>query len=141
MSGTKVRLKFPYLKGIAANAPVAINKAELVVPVIENTYYRSHTNLLVFGVDSAGKEALIPDLIESSNYYGGGYDAIYKKYTFNIARYIQRLVSDDLPGDGTDYGLSLLSSGGPVNAFRTIVPGPLSADTRLQLKITYSKLR
>jgi Domain of unknown function (DUF4270) len=141
MSGVKTRIRFPYLKGISPDQAVAINKAELVVPVIENTYYRSHTNLLVFGVDSAGGEAIIPDLLESSTYYGGSYDAVYKEYKFNIARYIQRLISDDLPGDGEDYGLSILSSGGPVNAFRTIVPGPLAADKKLQLRITYSKLR
>jgi hypothetical protein len=141
MAGLKTRIKFPFLAGIDGNGSVAINKAELIVPALDNSFYKSHTNLLVFGVDSEGKEALIPDLIESSSYYGGNYDAVYKQYKFNIARYVQRLVSDDLAGDGIDYGLSIISSGGPVNALRTIVPGPATPDTKIQLRITYSKLR
>lgn len=141
MAGVKTRIKFPYLAGIDQDGAIAINKAELLVPAIDNSFYKSHTNLLILGVDSSGKEALIPDLVESSTYYGGSYDAVYKQYKFNIARYVQRLVSDDLPGDGIDYGLSIISSGGPVNALRTIVPGPVSADSKLQLRITYSKLR
>jgi hypothetical protein len=141
MAGLKTRIKFPYLAGMDGEGSIAINKAELIVPAIENTFYKSHTNLLVFGVDASGKEALIPDLIESASYYGGNYDAVYSQYKFNIARYVQRVVSDDLAGDGIDYGLSIISSGGPVNALRTIVPGPASPDTKLQLRITYSKLR
>jgi hypothetical protein len=141
MSGVKTRIKFPFLASIDQDGAIAINKAELIIPAIDNSFYKSHTNLLVFGVDSSGKESLIPDIVESASYYGGAYDVVSHQYKFNIARYVQRLISDDLPGDGVDYGLSIISSGGPVNALRTIVPGPASADKKLQLRITYSKLR
>ncbi|HEX5002975.1 MAG TPA: DUF4270 domain-containing protein [Bacteroidia bacterium] len=141
MAGVKTHIRFPYLAALGADGDIAINKAELVVPAIENSYYKSHTNLLVFGVDSAGKDAIIPDLLESSSYYGGNYDPVYQEYKFNLARYTQRLVSGNLPGDGIDYGLSIIASGGPVNAFRTIIPGPYSVDTKLKFRITYSKLK
>lgn len=137
MSGTKVRLKFPHIRNLSALGPVSINKAELVLPVVDNTLYKNHTNLIVFGVDSAGSEALIPDLLESSAYYGGAYSATDKNYKFNIGRYIQQLVSNP---NKSDYGISLVSSGGAINAFRTIIPGPATAGTKIQLKVTYSKL-
>ncbi len=137
MSGVKVRLKFPHLLNFALNGPVAINKAELVIPVIESTTYANHQNLLVFGVDSAGKEALIPDLLESINYYGGSYTTADKNYKFNIGRYVQQLVSGRT---AVDYGLSLISSGGSVNAFRTVIPGLTDPGGSIRLRITYSKL-
>lgn len=138
MSGVKVRLKFPNLKNFnLAGGPTAINKAELVIPVLDNTTFKNHTNLLIFGVDSAGAEAIIPDLLEPTSYYGGAYNTTDKNYKFNLARYVQRVVNGKI---ANDYGLSLISSGGAVNAFRTIVPGTASTGSKMQLRITYSKL-
>jgi hypothetical protein len=136
MSGVKVRIKIPFLQNLNALGNVSVNKAELVIPAIDNEIYENHGNLLVFGVDSVGKEAVIPDLLESAAYYGGAFTASSGTYTFNIARYVQRV----LAGTYTDYGLSLISSGGAVNAFRTVVPGPAATDKKIKLRITYSKL-
>jgi len=137
MSGLKARIKFPHIRNLSALGSVSINKAELVLSVEDNSLYKSHTNLLVFGVDSAGTEALIPDLLESSSYYGGSFNTTDNNYKFNLARYIQRLVSGRTLND---YGLSVVSSGGAISAFRSIVPGPSSSGNKLQLRITYSKL-
>ena len=138
MSGVKVRITFPYLKNFAINGPVAINKAELVISTLDNSEYENHQNLLVFGVDSAGKEALIPDLLESSGYYGGGYTETDNTYKFNLARYIQRVISGKT---ATDYGVSLIGSGGATSAFRTIIPGTSpSSGNRIKLNLTFSKL-
>ena len=149
MAGVKVRLKFPDLKNLTSSGPVSVNKAELIIPVIENSNYKNHQNLLVFGVDSAGAEALIPDLLfETENYYGGSYSPVNKQYSFTISRYVQRVLSGRIP---IDFGLSLSSSfydltGGkatgldPKNAFRTIIPGTSSPGEKIRLKLTYSKL-
>ncbi len=137
MSGVKVRLNFPFIRNLTASGPVSINKAELVLPVEDNTLYRNHTNLIVFGVDSAGAEALIPDLLESTSYYGGSYSVTDKNYAFNLARYIQRVISNP---DKDDFGISLVSSGGAINGFRTIISGTNAPDKKIQLKVTYSKL-
>ena len=121
------------------NGPVAINKAELIIPVTDNGTYKNHNNLLLFGVDSTGKEAIIPDLLESSSYYGGSYDAITKSYRFNINRYVQKIVSGSYEND---YGLSIISSGGPINSFRTVILGTATATgEKIRLRITYSKLK
>jgi hypothetical protein len=138
MAGVKIRLKFPHLKDFNKNGgPTAINKAELVIPVLDNTTFKNHQNLLVFGVDTAGAEAIIPDLLEPSSYYGGSFVTAENVYKFNLARYVQRVVSGKI---AEDYGLSLISSGGAINAYRTIVPGTAVPGAKMQLKITYSKL-
>lgn len=137
MSGVKVRLNFPYIQNLQAQGDVSINKAELVLPVEGNSLYKNHTNLLVFGVDSAGAEALIPDLLESSSYYGGSYTTAENNFKFNINRYIQRLLSGRIP---VDYGLSVVSSGGATSGYRSIISGPQASGNKLQLRVTYSKL-
>jgi hypothetical protein len=138
MAGLKVRFQFPFIKNFNSKGPVSINKAELVIPVEDNGKpFTNHQALLTFGVDEKGAEAIIPDLLESSSYYGGTFSTIDNTYKFNIARYVQRLISGKIQ---TDYGLSLVSSGGSVNAFRSIVPGTTASGNRFKLKLTYSKL-
>lgn len=135
MAGLKVRFIFPYIKNLGA---ISINKAELVIPVEDNAApYTNHQALLTFGVDEKGAEAVIPDLLESTSYYGGNFNGVDKDYKFNIGRYVQRLVSGKI---SVDYGLSLVSSGGAVNAFRTVIPGTNATGSRFKLKLTYSKL-
>jgi hypothetical protein len=138
MSGLKARIKLPHIRSLALNGPVAINKAELFIPVTDNGTFKSHNALLLFGVDSIGKEAIIPDIFESPSYYGGNFDVVANAYKFNINRYVQKLISNP---SLADYGLSVVSSGGAVNSFRTIVPGPSTlSGEKIKIKITYSKL-
>lgn len=138
MAGLKVRFSFPYIKSFASAGGVSINKAELIIPVENNSApFLNHQSLLTFGVDSAGKEAIIPDLLESTSYYGGTFTSSTADYKFNIGRYVQRLISGKI---SVDYGLSLVSSGGAVSAFRTIIPGTTATGNRFKLKLTYSKL-
>jgi hypothetical protein len=137
MAGVKVRLKFPYLKNFSANGPVSVNKAELIIPVTDNTTYKNHQNMLIFGVDEKGSESVIPDLLESLNYYGGAYSALDNHVTFSLNRYVQQVLSGRIQND---YGLSLIASGGAFNAFRTVVPGTSAPGARLRLKLTYTKL-
>jgi hypothetical protein len=137
MAGLKARLKFPTIKSLNDSGSVSVNKAELVLPVTENSVYRNHSSLLVLGVDEKGAETLIPDILESASYYGGNYSSAENNIKFNITRYIQKILSGVTV---TDYGLSLISSGGAVNGYRSVILGPLSGSNKMQLRITYSKL-
>jgi Domain of unknown function (DUF4270) len=137
MSGLKTRITIPHLKNIIADGPVAINKAEFIFYVEDNTSkYTPHESAFFLAVDSAGKEILIIDVLESSSYYGGSYNSSDKTIRFNIARHMQRLLSNDFD----DYGLSLISVGGSTNARRTVFIGPNRTDPKMYLRLTYSKL-
>lgn len=138
MAGLKLRFKFPFIKNFAAKGAVSINKAELIIPVQDAAApFTNHQALLTFGVDEKGAEAIIPDLLESNSYYGGSFNTSDNDYKFNVGRYVQRLISGKI---AIDYGLSMVSSGGAVNAFRTIIPGTKAPGNRFKLKLTYSKL-
>lgn len=137
MAGVKVRLQFPHLMNLIADGPIAINKAELIIPVTDNSVFKNHQGMILFGVDSTGGEALIPDLLESVNYYGGSFSTTDTSYSFRINRHIQQLLSGT---QTNNFGLSLVGAGGAVSAFRTIIPGYLSPSAKIKLKLTYSKL-
>src|SRR5260221_2250852 len=121
MAGVKTKIRFPNLKNLLAGGMVAVNKAELEITVAGNSDNRLAVpdKLLVLGIDASGHPVFLPDQFETTGYYGGTYDATTKKYKFNIARYVQNVLTGDLQ----DYGLYLAISGGVVQANRTILDG------------------
>lgn len=137
MSGLKTRIKIPHLQNLVADGPVSVNKAEMVFTTEEMTdEYSPHEAALLLAVDSTGKDVIILDLLESAGYYGGNYNSSDNTIRFNIARHIQRVLSNDLD----DYGLSLVGVSGSTNASRTILVGPDRMTDRMYLRLTYSKL-
>jgi len=137
MAGLKTKILIPNLRNIISDGLVSINKAEMVFPVEDITdLYPPHASTILLAVDSAGKDVLLVDILESGSYYGGNYNFVDNTIRFNIARHIQRLLSNDVD----NYGLSLISVGGSTNAFRTVIAGSERTDSRMYIEITYSKL-
>jgi hypothetical protein len=138
MAGIKTKIIFPYLKNFFDQGAVAINKAELILPIIDGSdvKYDPNIRLGLAGIDSAGTAVLILDAFEAGSYYGGTYDETKKQYHFNIARYMQNIVSNN----AQDYGLYLLATGASVTANRAMINNiTSSAFSRMKLKVTYSK--
>ena len=87
-------ITMPYLTGFFKNQKVAINKAELILPVDPTSFsgndsvYSVHSKLIVTIADSAKGPLFMPDYFEGATYFGGEYDATNKVYKFNIARYV-----------------------------------------------------
>jgi len=133
MAGLKTRIKIPHLSELKNKlGNVSINNAQIIFklePGSDPDGFTPHSNLIVFGSDSAGKNTLLIDATESSLYYGGIYNASSKEYKFNISRYVQRVLT------GTkDYGLYLVAGGSTSNAQRTILQG----GTNVRFIITYT---
>ncbi len=137
MAGLKTRIKIPGLDNLKAEGPVSINKAEFVFSAEDiEDFYPPHSATLLFGLDSSNADVIIVDLLESPSYYGGTFNSTDETYHFNVARHIQRIISDQT----NNYGFSLVSTGAATNANRTVLKGPARTDGRMYLKITYSKL-
>lgn len=134
MAGLKSLLIIPGLDQLSALGPLSINKAEVSFKVLAGSTsgdYDAHDNLLVFKRDSSGKNALIPDALESSSYYGGSFDLVSQSYRFNIARYIQQIIN----GTEENNGLFLVAGGSTSNARRTLIDA-----SSLKLTITYTQI-
>jgi hypothetical protein len=105
--GTRAKVYFPYIKNFSDSQTVSISRAELIVKVDEivspyNEKYGYPTNLALLSVSADGTEELVYDQLETTDFikYGGSYDSGNKQYVFNIARQIQKILSNNLPNHG-----------------------------------------
>ena len=142
MGGVKTKIDFPYLNKLIEQGPIAVNKAELIIKVADNTTdtYAPHNRFVLFASDSIGKNVVLPDQITSvtSAFFGGEYNASTKEYVFNIPRYVQQIIN----GTRENYGLFLLASSPATNANRTIIGGGGALNPQqMKLKITYTQIQ
>ena len=77
-----------------------IHKAELILPYISTENDEIYTPPAALGlavVNSDGKlEVLNEDQnIQGSSYFDGSIDQVNKSYTFNIARYVQKVIAEE----------------------------------------------
>jgi len=137
MAGVKTKIRFPHLTDYIKDGMIAINKAEVEITVAENStdHYAAPARLLLLGVDSVGNALFLADQFQGSSYYGGDYSSSTRTYKFNIAYYLQNI----LTGKTKDYGLYLAVAGGSVQANRAIIYGRTSTISKMKLNLFYTK--
>lgn len=140
MAGVKIKIRFPYIKDLAALSDVSIDRAELIIPVDQSdatayTYEKPTKLSLVRIADDGGLEFL-PDQIYTETTFDGNYYSDSKFYRFVITRHIQNLVS----GEVNDNGLYLMVSGSAIRANRLLVNGPGGIGNQLRLRIVYTRI-
>lgn len=144
MSGTKVTIKFPYLKHLLDSGLIAIHKAEITFPLDLNSPYKANApaSLLLIKTDSSNNLLSIIDRDES--YYGGLLNASKTSYSFIITRYIQQLLKEYLkdPNYIEKYTLTLIvPSDNPISAAPVIIKNKDAAGNKVaKIKIWYSNL-
>ena len=137
MAGLRMKIELPHLRTLSELGAVAINKAELVVPVDESvvTEYGLPLSLQVTAIGEDGGPNFIDDFFEGADYYGGRYDSENGEYVFNVARHLQSLLSAP---EEPDYGLFITNSGNAVHARRGVFNGTEHPDRPLKLRMTYT---
>ncbi len=110
--GTRTRITLPYLNNFTDSQNVSINRAELIIKVDESLYnsmygYPASLALLSDSLGS-GREELVYDQIETTDFikYNGNYDAVNKQYVFNIARQVQKIITNKIK----NYGFYLVNA-------------------------------
>lgn len=141
MAGIKIKLRFPYIKDLAKNGKIAVNKASLVIPIDTNDvtsgYYAPPAQLVLI----EEKDGLIRFLIDQYDgipVYGGMYNSAKKEYKFNISRHIQQII--DGYKDNNSLSLVVWTSDRPNTANRVVLNGTKSQTDKLRFQITYTKL-
>lgn len=140
MAGLRTKVTFPFINSLKAAMPIAINKAELVITLEPNS-----TSLLAAGsslglakADSINNLVFLSydQIVEGASYFGGSLSN--NTYRFNIARYLQQILS----GEMTDYGLFILPSNSGTTPNRSVFGGGAntSQSLKLKLQLTYTKL-
>jgi len=142
MAGVKTKVTLPYLMNWIDEGAIAINKAELLIRVDSTlsqlNKYEALPNLLLFQINDDGtNNVLMPDFAEGTTYFGGSYNSGIYDYRFNIARYIQQI----LTGVKKNNGFYIIAQNGGVTANRIVIGGGNSPDFQMKLKLTYTKLK
>jgi hypothetical protein len=141
MAGLKVRIEYPYIQNLVKKGRIAINKAQLVIPVDDSTdislpsYAPPYQLVLV--EELGGLYRFLVDQDEGTSYYGGVYNSTAKTYTFNIALYLQRVLNGLEPNLGLY--LEVWTGDRPSTPNRVVLKGP-KRHPGMSLNITYTKL-
>lgn len=147
--GTRTRVYLPFMKAFSDSQNVSISRAELIIKVDEtngfSSYYDYPQNLALLGCSASGEEELVWDQLETSDFvkYGGSYDATNKQYVFNIARQMQKIITNKI----TNYGFYLVNAD-PTRASvarrdnrlnRVIIGGKNNSTYKPYFRVTYIK--
>lgn len=140
MAGVRTKITMPYLQNLYNNGKIAINKAELILPVeplSADSPFVAHPKLVATIADSALGPLFLPDIYEGATYFGGEYDTKNKLYKFNIARYIQQILN----GTKKNQGMYIITSTSQITANRVqLIGGNKALSNPMRLKITYTPL-
>jgi len=145
LAGTSGRISFPELDKWRSMGRIAINKAELILPVekIANPYILEENypeKLLLVSLQAGDTyQNLYDDLIDntSSNiYFNGSYEPLLDAYVFSIGLQLQSFINGDI--DNTD--LILLSRKSNSTANRVILKGGNALSSPIKLKVIYTEL-
>lgn len=135
MAGLSSKIWFTNLENWKDSMPLAISKAELVIPVETNLtdIYGVQSRMLLVEKGIDGQYTSIPDFDLGENYFNGYYDQINKTYKFNLALYIQEILS----GKRIQKGLYLMPTASAIGANRAVLKG----SDFIKLNVTYTKIK
>lgn len=140
MAGINTRLYFPEVGNWLDSVPVAINKAELIIPA-DTTYGISESDfpvkLFMFTVNEDNEYDFMYDnrIDSDGTYFNGFYDTEESAYIFNMGAHLQSFI-----GDGsTNMNLILIAGDNSLTANRAVLKSPFAGSNKMTLKITYTK--
>ena len=144
MAGVCTKLYFPEIESWLDKKPVAINKAELILPV-EDTLLTGYVKddfplkLLLFSYDEDEYYYYTYDYrvdnTSSKTFYDGNFDQTEYAYVFNLGVHLQSYIQ----GDIDNLNLVLISSLSQASATRAVLKGPAAKGRKMQLRITYTE--
>jgi hypothetical protein len=134
LGALRTAVRFPHLMEYADQGRI-LAKAELVVPIAGayNGMLPPPSQLFIFRKDENGADAFLPDQLSGLAAIGGLYNAATREYRFNITRYINDVLSGNLPNNGVE----LVCGSNGVTANRAILAGP-AAEGGMRLQLTFT---
>lgn len=146
MGGVKIKLKFPFMKGLGKGKVIAINDAVLQLNNLNaDTTLPPPATLTLIRQDSVGRIGYLVDELEGPAYFGGTYDQNKKSYFFRMTQHFQKIVQNEYSNHFDLYlmvNTPITSVVTPhrimLNGTKPLIPGEIG--NRFQLKITYTIL-
>ena len=139
MAALKAKIEFSNLNGFIANRKILINKAELILKVIDQqSPYAINGAISAVGVDEFGKNTLLPLTVEQGGIYNDDPTQTRPRqgsYTINITKYFQEMIQN--PASRSLYITPISST---TNANRTVLGGANNPIYAPKLQVTYTIL-
>lgn len=134
--GARTIIHFPHLSAYKAQGLDAIAKAELLLPIEGEFLPENPPPILCFAFmkNDEGEDTALPDQQSGIGQIGGSYDATGAVYRFNITRYFQGLVNEDIASTG----LQIVTGFNGVTGNRAVIGGPEHPTTPMRLQLTFT---
>ena len=143
MGGLRVKVDLPDIMKWQDSTSVVISSARLIVPVLENStdIYSPIAKLNLAYINNEGGNEFFPDLYNNGSFFQEYFNGIYNHeqntYEFNIAMFVQKVISSEIPLNG--FYIYPYATENPVMANRVILKGA-KANKGMKLYITYIKI-
>lgn len=131
----KTVMKLPYLEQFNELEGVAINQAQLELPLAENNegVETPHAKLFLSVYNINNDLVVAPDILEGEAFFSG--EKVGDKYVFRISRYIQQVLRGTYP----NLGVHIVARNSGITSNRTILSTENSLTSKPKLIITYSR--
>jgi hypothetical protein len=135
MAGLSSKIWFTNLESWKDSMPMAIAKAELVIPVDNSLIgiYGIPSRLILVEKGTDGQYTSIPDFELGDNYFSGYFNPANNTYNFNLALYLQEILS----GKRVQKGLYLVPTASAIGANRAVLKG----SNFFKFNVTYTKIK
>jgi len=139
MGGLRIKLKIPHLKKLKELGIVAINRAEIVLPLADGdlSKYGAPLSMEIYAATSDNSQVRIVDY--GDNLLDNAYRPTTNSYNLNIVRHIQAIINQ--PDSEPDYGLYIYNTGRSLNARRGIYNGTAHPEKPLKIRLTYTIIK
>jgi len=142
--GLRLRVQFPDLREKLSN--VNINKADLILNVVENSFDTLSTPvpyaLYVYNIDNEGNRELMREYsMYSSQTFASSplmlhFDEEKERYVFNLAHYVQQMIDNKIESQGIYIHVAAAES----NIGRAIIHGTKNATKPMKLEVHYTNI-
>jgi hypothetical protein len=138
MGGLRTKVTIPYLHHLRALGHIAVNKAELVIPIDDSdiSRYFAPNFLIAIGIDSSSSLFAPIDYSEPGDHAGGAFIYDRREYVINVSRHLQFAL--DNPSILPNGALYLQVADAFRNARRAVILGNEHPIKPLKLRMTYT---
>ncbi len=144
--GVRVLVKVPDITSLpTADSTVIVNKAELILPIQENTeadLFLPPQQLYAYIYNTEASGSLnTANWVEdyANSWFSGKYDSDKKEYRLIITKYLNKVATGRLPNNGFFVDVAPLAKAASVN--RVVLNSPNHPTKPMKLIVTYTKIK
>ncbi len=145
-NGVRTLIKIPHIANlVSSDSTVVLNKAELIIPVEENSgadlfLPPQQLYAYIYNTEASGSTNTANWIQDYSNsWFKGTYDASLKQYSVVITKYLNKVATGRLPNNGFFIDVAPAAKATSVN--RVVINGPNHPTRPMKIAVTYTRVK